>query len=83
MIVESNLSEQTNLNNKRFFKISDREDRCELSKSTWKHLTENVYLRTWKGVLLEDEYMVDSYYQDMYGYNASKNGNSILKIGMK
>lgn len=27
----------------------------------------------------EDEYLIDSYYQDMYGYNGSKNWNSILK----
>ncbi len=27
----------------------------------------------------QDEYLVDSYYQDMYGYNGSKNWNSILK----
>jgi len=27
----------------------------------------------------EQEYLVDSYYQDMYGYNGSKNWNSILK----
>lgn len=27
----------------------------------------------------EDEYLVDTFYQDMYGYNGSKNWNSILK----
>lgn len=27
----------------------------------------------------EDEYLVDTYYQDIYGYNGSKNWNSILK----
>lgn len=27
----------------------------------------------------EDGYLVDTYYQDMYGYNGSKNWNSILK----
>ncbi len=27
----------------------------------------------------EHEYLVDTYYQDMYGYNGSKNWNSILK----
>lgn len=27
----------------------------------------------------EDEYLVDTYYQDVYGYNVSKNWNSILK----
>jgi cephalosporin hydroxylase len=27
----------------------------------------------------EDEYLVDTYYLDMYGYNVSKNWNSILK----
>lgn len=26
-----------------------------------------------------DEYLIDSYYQDMFGYNSSKNWNSILK----
>ena len=57
MIVESNLSEQINLNNKRFVKISDREDKCDLPKSTWRPLTENAYLQTWKGVLLEKDPM--------------------------
>ena len=35
-------------------------------------------LRTW---LLnhEDEYLIDTHYQDIYGYNGSKNWNSILK----
>ncbi len=27
----------------------------------------------------EDEYLIDTYYTDMYGYNVSKNWNSILK----
>ncbi|NEQ05243.1 MAG: cephalosporin hydroxylase [Moorea sp. SIO4E2] len=27
----------------------------------------------------EDEYLIDTYYQDVYGYNGSKNWNSILK----
>ena len=27
----------------------------------------------------EDEYLIDTYYQDMYGYNGSKDWNSILK----
>lgn len=27
----------------------------------------------------KDDYLVDTYYQDMYGYNGSKNWNSILK----
>ncbi|NEO39822.1 MAG: cephalosporin hydroxylase [Moorea sp. SIOASIH] len=27
----------------------------------------------------EDDYLIDTYYQDMYGYNGSKNWNSILK----
>ncbi|MGB3513338.1 MAG: CmcI family methyltransferase [Microcoleaceae cyanobacterium] len=57
MIVESNLSEQTNLNNKRFVKISEREDRCDIPKSAWRPLTDNAYLQTWKGVLLEKDPM--------------------------
>ncbi|MGB3236970.1 MAG: CmcI family methyltransferase [Geitlerinemataceae cyanobacterium] len=35
-------------------------------------------LRNWL-TKREDEYLVDTYYQDMYGYNGSKNWNSILK----
>ena len=35
-------------------------------------------LRNWL-MKHQDEYLVDSYYQDMYGYNTSKNWNSILK----
>ncbi|MDJ0797463.1 MAG: hypothetical protein QNJ51_11635 [Calothrix sp. MO_167.B12] len=26
----------------------------------------------------ENEYLIDTYYQDMYGYNGSKSWNSIL-----
>ena len=35
-------------------------------------------LRSWL-LKYPNEYLVDSYYQDMFGYNASKNWNSILK----
>lgn len=35
-------------------------------------------LRTWLETH-QNEYLVDAYYQDMYGYNGSKNWNSILK----
>jgi len=35
-------------------------------------------LKSWL-MLHENEYLVDTYYQDMYGYNGSKNWNSILK----
>ncbi|WP_375500133.1 CmcI family methyltransferase [uncultured Nostoc sp.] len=35
-------------------------------------------LRTWL-TNHQNEYLVDTYYQDMYGYNGSKNWNSILK----
>ncbi|MBD2139721.1 cephalosporin hydroxylase [Anabaena sp. FACHB-1237] len=45
------------MNNQRFMKISEREDKCDLPKSTWRPLTENAYLQTWKGVLLEKDPM--------------------------
>lgn len=35
-------------------------------------------LKSWLR-LHENEYLIDTYYQDMYGYNGSKNWNSILK----
>lgn len=35
-------------------------------------------LRNWV-MKHEDEYLVDTYYLDMYGYNGSKNWNSVLK----
>jgi cephalosporin hydroxylase len=35
-------------------------------------------LKSWL-MLHENEYLIDTYYQDMYGYNGSKNWNSILK----
>lgn len=41
----------------RFVKISDREDRCDVPKVAWRPLTENAYLQTWKGVLLEKDPM--------------------------
>lgn len=54
---KSDLSEQESLNSKRFVKISERQDRCDLPKSTWRSLTENAYLQTWKRVLLEKDPM--------------------------
>ncbi|NEO16201.1 MULTISPECIES: CmcI family methyltransferase [unclassified Moorena] len=36
----------------RFVKISAREDRCDLSSTTWKTLLSNTYLQTWKGIIL-------------------------------
>jgi cephalosporin hydroxylase len=54
---KSNISESENLENKRFVKISQREDRCDIPKSAWRPLTENAYLQTWKGVLLEKDPM--------------------------
>lgn len=35
-------------------------------------------LKTWL-MKYPNEYLIDNYYQDMFGYNASKNWNSILK----
>jgi len=57
MAVQSSLSEQESLNNKRFVSISERQDRCDIPKSAWRPLTENAYLQTWKGVLLEKDPM--------------------------
>ncbi|OLT61758.1 CmcI family methyltransferase [Moorena bouillonii] len=56
-MVKSNLSEQEISDNKRFVKISEREDRCDIPKSAWRPLTDNAYLQTWKGVLLEKDPM--------------------------
>ena len=56
-IDQSTRSEQETLDNKRFVKISDREDRCDIPKSAWRPLTNNAYLQTWKGVLLEKDPM--------------------------
>ena len=42
---------------KRFMKISEREDRCDIPKSAWRPLTENGYLQTWKGIVLEKDPM--------------------------
>ncbi len=57
MMTKFNLPEQESLKNKRFVKISEREDRCDIPKSAWRPLTENAYLQTWKGVLLEKDPM--------------------------
>ena len=54
---QSTISEQETLNYRRFVKISDREDRCDIPKSAWRPLTENAYLQTWKGVLIEKDPM--------------------------
>ena len=45
------------LDKQRFVKISEREDRCDIPKSSWRPLTENAYIQTWKGVLLEKDPM--------------------------
>jgi cephalosporin hydroxylase len=54
---KSNISEAEMSEDKRFFKISEREDKCDVPKSAWRPLTENAYLQTWKGVLLEKDPM--------------------------
>lgn len=36
----------------RFVKISDRQDRCDISAEAWKPLLKNSYLQTWKGIVL-------------------------------
>ena len=53
-------------------------------KDVWKDESENedgarklADLRHW--LESHEEYLVDTYYQDIYGYNGSKNWNSILK----
>lgn len=51
------MSEQEIDQDNRFVKISSREDRCDLPKSTWRPLTENSHLQTWKGVFLEKDPM--------------------------
>ena len=56
-IDQSTISEQETSKKKRFVSISDREDRCDLPQSVWRSLTENAYLQTWKGVLLEKDPM--------------------------
>ncbi len=56
-MVNPNLADRETSNNKRFVKISEREDRCDIPKSAWRPLTENAYLQTWKGVLLEKDPM--------------------------
>jgi cephalosporin hydroxylase len=52
----------------------DSDDREETEKGKRK-LAE---LKSWL-MLHENEYLIDTYYQDMYGYNGSKNWNSIMK----
>jgi cephalosporin hydroxylase len=52
----------------------DSDDQEETEKGKRK-LTE---LKSWL-MLHENEYLIDTYYQDMYGYNGSKNWNSIMK----
>lgn len=54
---KSNIYEPEISDNKRFFKISEREDRCDVPKNAWRPLTENAYLQTWKGVILEKDPM--------------------------
>ncbi|NEP85796.1 MAG: cephalosporin hydroxylase [Okeania sp. SIO2C2] len=61
-MMKLSVSEQKTVENKRFVKISEREDRCDIPKSTWRPLTENAYLQTWKGVLLEKDPMQISSY---------------------
>ena len=78
MIVKSNFYEQESLENKRFVKISDREDRCDVPKSAWRPLTENAYLQTWKGVLLEKDPMQIAAYPMLLGELQPK---TIIELG--
>ncbi|MBO1351997.1 MAG: cephalosporin hydroxylase [Hormoscilla sp. GUM202] len=55
MMIKSNLFAQESQENKRFVKISQREDRCDLPKSVWRPLTENAYFQTWKGVTIDKD----------------------------
>ncbi|NEN95815.1 MAG: cephalosporin hydroxylase [Moorea sp. SIO3I7] len=52
-MVKSNLTEQESLENKRFVKISDREDRGDIPQSAWRPLTDNYHLQTWKGIQMD------------------------------
>ena len=66
------------LKSNRFVKISQREDRCDLPKSTWRPLTENAYLQTWKGVLLEKDPMQIAAYPMLLGELQPK---TIIELG--
>ena len=37
----------------RFIPISQREERCDISKSVWRTITENYLQQTWKGIQIE------------------------------
>ena len=50
------------------------DDREEMEQGAKKMDDLRDWLKDW-----EENYLVDTYYQDMYGYNGSKNWNSILK----
>ncbi len=52
-MLKSNLTEQESLENKRFVKISDREDRGDIPQSAWRPLTDNYHLQTWKGIQMD------------------------------
>jgi len=52
-VEKSAIFEQENSKNKRFVKISEREDRCSLPKSAWRPLTDNYHLQTWKGIQMD------------------------------
>ena len=54
-IDKSSMSEQETSKNKRYVKISEREDRCDIPKSVWRPLTENAYLQTWKGIIIDKD----------------------------
>jgi len=41
------------MNNQRFVPISEREDRCDIPKSSWRPLTDNYLQQTWKGIHLD------------------------------
>ncbi|MGB5633973.1 MAG: CmcI family methyltransferase [Waterburya sp.] len=49
----STSSESEKTQNKRFVKISEREDRCSLPKSAWRPLTDKYHLQTWKGIQMD------------------------------
>jgi hypothetical protein len=58
--------------------IEELDEDSDYQEKTEKGKRKLAELKSWL-MLHENEYLIDTYYQDMYGYNGSKNWNSIMK----
>ncbi len=60
--LEAGMHQKSAQDPKRFVKISDRQDECQLSPSAWNSLLANQWLTTWKGIVMQKGFFALSVY---------------------